>query len=56
MKKVLDIAARRKQPIKADPTEVDLLVQIRDLLEAGNARESGSRTEALAGRSDRPAE
>jgi large conductance mechanosensitive channel len=37
MKKLLDIAARKKQPIKADPTEVDLLVQIRDLLMAGNA-------------------
>ena len=36
MKKFLDIAAKRKQPIKADPTEVDLLVQIRDLLQSGN--------------------
>ncbi len=40
MKKMLDIAARRKQPIQADPTEVDLLTQIRDLLRDGAA--SGS--------------
>ena len=32
MKKMLGIASRRKQPVQADPTEVDLLVQIRDLL------------------------
>jgi len=37
MKKILDVAARKKQPIKADPTELDLLVQIRDLLRAGNS-------------------
>jgi large conductance mechanosensitive channel len=36
MKKILDIAARKKQPIEADPTEVELLVQIRDLLRSGN--------------------
>lgn len=36
MKKMLDIASRRKQPVMADPTEVDLLVQIRDLLRDGN--------------------
>ena len=40
MKKFMDIAAARaaakKQPIKADPTEVELLVEIRDLLRAGN--------------------
>ncbi len=39
MKKVLDVASRRKQPVKADPTEVDLLVQIRDLLRDGNERQ-----------------
>jgi large conductance mechanosensitive channel len=39
MKKMLDIASRRKQPVKADPTEVDLLVQIRDLLRDGNERQ-----------------
>ncbi len=37
MKKMLDIASRRKQPIRADPTEVDLLMQIRDLLKDGAA-------------------
>jgi len=26
----------KKTPVKADPTEVDLLVEIRDLLKAGN--------------------
>ena len=36
MKKILDIASKKKQPIKADPTEVELLVQIRDLLQSGN--------------------
>ena len=39
MKKMLDIASRRKQPVKADPTEVDLLVQIRDLLRDGNEQQ-----------------
>jgi len=53
MKKFLDIAAARsaaKQvPVKADPTEVELLVQIRDLLRAGNAQDLAGRTGTLAG-------
>jgi len=52
MKKILDIAARKKQPIKADPTEVDLLVQIRDLLREGNAQGLVSQSDA-AERTDR---
>ena len=32
MKKISDLAAKRKMPVKADPTEVQLLVEIRDLL------------------------
>ncbi len=32
MKKFQDLAAKRKTPIKADPTEVELLIEIRDLL------------------------
>ena len=44
MKKILDIAARRKQPVKADPREVDLLIEIRDLLKGGTAAELVSRT------------
>src|SRR4029077_3764897 len=47
MKKIMGITAARwpakKLPVKADPTEVELLVEIRDLLRAGNAH-----TEALA--------
>jgi large conductance mechanosensitive channel len=39
MKKMLDIASRRKQPVQADPTEVDLLVQIRDLLRDGHEQQ-----------------
>ncbi len=40
MRKMLNIAARRQQPIKADPTEVELLTQIRDLLRDGPASRS----------------
>ncbi len=40
MKKMLDISSRRKQPIEADPTEVDLLMQIRDLLRDQPAAET----------------
>lgn len=32
MKKFSDLAAKRKVAVKADPTEVELLMQIRDLL------------------------
>lgn len=32
MKKISDLAAKRKVAVKADPTEVELLIQIRDLL------------------------
>jgi len=55
MKKILDMAARKKQPIKADPTEVELLVQIRDLLQAGNPN-TVARTDVLAARLDSPHE
>jgi len=58
MKKMLDIAAARaaakKQPIKADPTEVELLKEIRDLLAAGNVN-TIEQTETLAGKLDPPA-
>ncbi len=37
MKKISDLAARKKVPVKADPTEVELLIQIRDLLESRGA-------------------
>ncbi|HEY7816392.1 MAG TPA: MscL family protein, partial [Nakamurella sp.] len=33
MKKFQDLAAKKKVAIKADPTEVELLMQIRDLLQ-----------------------
>jgi large conductance mechanosensitive channel len=49
MKKILDIAARRKQPVRADPKEVDLLIEIRDLLKGGSAAELVSRTSGSAG-------
>ena len=49
MKKILDIAARRKQPVKADPREVDLLIEIRDLLKGGSNAELVGRTSAAAG-------
>ena len=49
MKKILDIAARRKQPVKADPREVDLLIEIRDLLKGGTAAELVGRTSGSAG-------
>jgi large conductance mechanosensitive channel len=49
MKKILDIASRRKQPVKADPREVDLLIEIRDLLKGGRAAELVGRTSALSG-------
>jgi large conductance mechanosensitive channel len=50
MKKISDLAAKKKVPVKADPTEVQLLVEIRDLLrgqdgaptEAGAAGPAGS--------------
>jgi len=37
MKKISDLAARKKVPVKADPTEVELLIQIRDLLQSEGA-------------------
>ena len=49
MKKILDIASRRKQPVKADPREVDLLVEIRDLLKGGTAAELVDTTAGSAG-------
>ncbi|ACV80925.1 large conductance mechanosensitive channel protein MscL [Nakamurella multipartita] len=33
MKKIQDLTARKKVAVKADPTEVELLMQIRDLLQ-----------------------
>ena len=56
MRTILNVAARKQQPVKADPTEVDLLVQIRDLLAAGNDISRGERTDAIAGRAERPAD
>jgi large conductance mechanosensitive channel len=59
MKKISEIAAARaaakKVPVKADPTEVELLVEIRDLLRAGNVN-TIEQTHALAGRLDGAAE
>ena len=52
MKKILDIGARKKQPVKADPTEIDLLIQIRDLLSEGSGQGSGPARGALVGQSD----
>lgn len=50
-KKIAEIAAARaaakKVAVKADPTEVELLVEIRDLLKTGNVN-----TEVLAGKLD----
>ena len=47
MKKILDIAAAaKKQPVKADPTEVELLIEIRDLL---GRRASDGRRRRLEG-------
>lgn len=37
MKKISDMAAKKKVPVKADPTEVELLIQIRNLLRDQNA-------------------
>jgi large conductance mechanosensitive channel len=37
MKKFSDLAAKKKVPVKADPTEVELLIQIRNLLRDQNA-------------------
>jgi len=54
MKKILDIASRRKQPVKADPREVDLLIEIRDLLKGGTAAELVGRTSAGSDGSTRP--
>ena len=54
MKKILDIASRRKQPVKADPREVDLLIEIRDLLKGGTAAELVGRTSAGSDGSMRP--
>lgn len=48
MKHVNDRLNARKTPVKADPTEVQLLIEIRDLLRAG-------RVEAAADAADRPA-
>jgi large conductance mechanosensitive channel len=57
MKKILAIAEARKAatktPIKADPTEVELLVEIRDLLQAGNAH--GATTTVVTAKPTNPA-
>ena len=47
MKKLNDRLTARKTPVKADPTEVQLLIEIRDLLRAG-------RVDAAAEAADRP--
>ena len=43
MKKISDLAAKKKVPVKADPTEVQLLIEIRDLLRGqdGAATDAG---------------
>ena len=59
MKKVLAIAAARaaakKVEVKADPTEVELLVQIRDLLQTGNAQGAAAATTVITAKPDNPA-
>lgn len=55
MKKLVDLASARaaakKVPVKADPTEIDLLVEIRDLLRVGSVNTT-NQTETLVGRFD----
>ena len=47
MKKISDLAAKKKVPVKADPTEVQLLIEIRDLLRGldGAPTEAGGSAE-----------
>ena len=42
MKKLSDLAAKKKVPVKADPTEVELLMEIRNLLREQNTASSGA--------------
>ncbi|WP_395729818.1 large conductance mechanosensitive channel protein MscL [Nakamurella sp.] len=44
MKKLSDLAAKKKVPVKADPTEVELLMEIRNLLREQNTASSGAGT------------
>ena len=51
MKKFQDLAAKKKVPVKADPTEVELLMQIRDLLqglEGAPVAKGGAESESSA--------
>jgi large conductance mechanosensitive channel len=48
MKKIGDLAAKKKVPVKADPTEVELLMEIRDLLR-GQESPTGSMVAADGG-------
>lgn len=50
MKKITDMTAKKKVAIKADPTEVELLIEIRDLLRG----ERGAQAEATATGPDKP--
>lgn len=49
MKKITDLAAKKKVPVKADPTEVELLIQIRNLLRDQNAAISDADADPAAG-------
>ena len=48
MKKIQNLTARKKVPVKADPTEVELLMEIRDLLR-GQESPTGSMVAADGG-------
>lgn len=48
MKKISDLAAKKKVPVKADPTEVELLIQIRDLLKSQDGAATGTAPTAPA--------
>jgi large conductance mechanosensitive channel len=54
MRRILNLADRKKQPVKADPTEVELLAEIRDLLRAGNEHDLADGANAGAGRPETP--
>ncbi|WP_420124267.1 large conductance mechanosensitive channel protein MscL [Nakamurella sp.] len=55
MKKISDMAAKKKVPVKADPTEVELLIQIRNLLRDQNASADTDTGGAPAGQAAGPA-
>lgn len=54
MKKISDLAAKKKVPVKADPTEVELLMQIRDLLRGQEAASTNAAGQTDAAGSDTP--